>query len=115
MGDRDHGEGIRKRPRPPEGTGHGRVPLTLAPYFETASPFIDFDLTCLPCGVSTHREGLHRAKGALGDLYRQPTFRPDYQQTAPGNQIDQSLKGGHDRIEIGVDVGVVVLDVTEYY
>ena len=40
--------------------------------------------------------------------------RPEEEKAAPWNQVDEALKGDADRREIGIDVGVIELDVVDH-
>ena len=71
------------------------------------------DLLGSPGRVGAEAEGLHRADREAAQRVRVRTIRSEQQQPVPRDQVHQPPEGEKHRIEIGVDVGVIELDVPD--
>ena len=67
----------------------------------------------LPVRAVRQSERLDAATRAASQRQRLGVVGADQQQPAPRDQVHEAAEGHADRLEVGIDVGVVVLDVVD--
>ena len=75
---------------------------------------LDPEIVRLPVGAVRDSKSLDPALCAARQRSRFGVVRPEEEKAAPWNQVDEALKGDADRREIGIDVGVIELDVVDH-
>ncbi len=87
--------------------------LVLSPHDELRASIPVPDILGSPGGVGLEAERLHRAHREAAERVRVRTIRAKQQQAVPWDQVHEPPEGEQHRIEIGVDVGMIELDVPD--